>query len=312
MVAVSGGPDSVALLRGLARLRAPDCGRLIAAHFNHRLRGTESDEDEAFVVALCHRLAVPCHAGRGEGPAAASPDGLEAAARQVRYAFLQRTAGEHGARYVLTAHTAEDQAETILHRIVRGTGISGLGGMSRVRPLGPITLLRPLLGFRRADVLEYLEHLGQDYRVDSSNADLSLTRNRIRRQLLPQLAADFNPGVADALLRLGGLAREAHEALGELAVALLDRGVVQADGRVRVARTPLGKASRYLVREVLMAVWRQQRWPLQAMGFQQWELLAEMLLNRGNLPAKASFPGNIEVQATEEGLELAASGAIRG
>ena len=135
LVAVSGGGDSVALLRGLAALKLPGEGRLIVAHVNHKLRGADSEADQAFVQELCRQLGLACEiatatvdlsAGRGQG--------TEATARRGRYAVLDGTAGRVGARFVVTAHTADDQAETILHRMLRGTGIRGLSGMSRSRP----------------------------------------------------------------------------------------------------------------------------------------------------------------------------------
>ena len=141
----------------------------------------------------------------------------EATARTARYAFLQETAERFGARYVVTGHTADDQAETILHRIVRGTGIAGLAGMARVRPLGPAaTLIRPLLDFRRLELLAYLTDLGQPFRSDSSNSDTAFTRNRIRCRLLPELAAEYNPGVVASLVRLGRLAGEVQSVVDAL------------------------------------------------------------------------------------------------
>ena len=150
LAAVSGGGDSVALLRGLAALKLPGEGRLIAAHVNHKLRGADSDADQAFVQELCGQLGLACEvATAAVDPTAGSRgQGIEATARRARYAVLEEMAGRVGARFVVTAHTADDQAETILHRILRGTGIRGLSGMSRSRRLGPATLLRPLLGYR--------------------------------------------------------------------------------------------------------------------------------------------------------------------
>src|SRR3954468_11588552 len=163
LVAVSGGADSVALLCGLAALKQGQGeGRLIAAHFNHQLRGAESDEDEAFVRRLARELTVDIEVGSGDVRGGASGDGLEAAARSARYAFLTETARRSGARYVVTAHTADDQVETVLHRILRGTGLGGLAGIPRVRELTPgQALVRPLLSAGRADVTAYLLSLNQ-------------------------------------------------------------------------------------------------------------------------------------------------------
>ena len=221
VAAVSGGCDSVALLRALTAVKTGGQGRVSVAHLNHRLR-PEADDDERFVVELCGRLGVICEVGHVDvaGAAAEAGEGLEAAARRCRYRFLQEAAGRLGARFVVTAHTADDQAETILHRIVRGTGIRGLAGMARVRTLGHAALVRPLLGIRRAELVAYLDELGQPYRHDSSNADRRFTRNRIRLELLPRLRERFNPEIEEALLRLGTLAGEAQAEIDALVGAL--------------------------------------------------------------------------------------------
>ena len=312
LLAVSGGADSVALLRAMGALKARGPGRLTAAHLNHQLRPEESEADEAFVVDLCRRLGVPCRTHRANVGqlAAASSDGLESAARKARYDFLQDTAARLGARYVVTAHTADDQAETILHRIIRGTGIAGLAGMARARPLGPAaTLIRPLLGFRRTEIVEYLDDLGQPYCSDSSNDDTRLTRNRVRHELLPQLAARFNPGVVEALLRLGSLAGEVQTVVGRIVEDLADRCVIrQGSNTVEVRIGPLVGQPRYVVRELLAAVWQSQPWPLQAMGFVQWDLMADMILacpeDSTSGARKHTFPGGVLAERQEERLML--------
>jgi len=309
LAAVSGGADSVALLRAMVVLKQAGEGRLVAAHLNHGLRGEQSDADEVFVVELCRRLAVPCHVGHAavDRLAAEAGDGLEAAARVARYAFLEQTAARLGARYVATAHTADDQAETILHRILRGTGITGLAGIERTRPLGHATLIRPLLAARRSDVLDYLNTIEQPHRQDASNADLDFTRNRIRHELLPRLAADFNPNVVDALLRLGLLAAETQAVVDVQAQRLLQQCLVDdRSTSVRIALAPLIGEPRHLVRELLMAVWRRQGWPLQAMGYAQWETLAQMATahEKGAIPAKQTLPSAIFAERTAEFLVL--------
>ena len=166
----------------------------------------EADDDEQFVVELCRRLEIPCRVGQADVAALAKEqgDGREAAAREARYAYLLELAHDIGARYVATAHTADDQVETILHRIVRGTGLRGLAGMTRVRPLSPhVALVRPLLSVSRDEVEVYLRWLGQDWRDDATNQEREYTRNRIRHELLPLLAAEYNPQISAALTRLG-------------------------------------------------------------------------------------------------------------
>ncbi|OHB69007.1 MAG: tRNA lysidine(34) synthetase TilS [Planctomycetes bacterium RBG_13_63_9] len=312
LLAVSGGADSVALLRAINALRTGGQGRIVVAHFNHRFRGDESSADEQFVVDLCGQLQLPCELGCAQVGvlAAHGADGLEAAARAARYRFLEQTAARLGARYVVTAHTADDQAETILHRIMRGTGVAGLAGMARARPLGPaVTLIRPLLGLRRSELVAYLDDLGQPYRSDSSNDDTLHTRNRIRHDLLPRLAAQYNPGVVDALLRLGTLAAEVQGIIDSIVADLAERCVTATDpAGVEIDAAVLGRQPRYVVRELLMAIWRGQGWPMQAMGYAQWDLLAEMISATRSAPgqstSKQTFPGNIMAEATPDRLRL--------
>ncbi len=312
LLALSGGGDSVALFRAMHALKTSGPGRLVAGHVNHGLRGEESLADEQFVLELCERFGVPCEVVRvniaPQMPEAA--DGLETAARTIRYQTLEKLAARHGARYVVTAHTADDQAETILHRILRGTGIHGLAGIPRARPLGEsCTLIRPLLGLRRSELLTYLADLGQPYRSDSSNADPRFTRNRLRHQLLPLLAAQFNSGVVEALLRLAALAGEAQEVIDRQVQDLAPQCVLRrGSGPIRIQLRPLAGQPRYLLRELLIATWRDAGWPLQSMGFQQWDALTEMVLpsDAGDRPAagKLILPGNVRAEVRDGELCL--------
>jgi len=260
--------------------------------------------DQQFVARLCQSLGVDCVEGQADRPNANAPgESLEEAARAARYAFLTRSAEQLGARYVATGHTADDQAETILHRIVRGTGIGGLQGMPRARQLSPaVTLIRPMLGLRRAQLAAYLDDLEQPYRSDSSNEDTRFTRNRIRHELLPQLAEQYNSGVVDALLRLGKLSGEVQSVVDKLVDELIERCVVrETSQRVRIDTAALRGQSTYVIRELLMAVWREEGWPMQSMGFAQWELLAEMAVSK-SLPQ--TFPGEVSARKAGDHLIL--------
>jgi tRNA(Ile)-lysidine synthase len=308
LLAVSGGADSVAVLRAMTALKTGGAGRICVAHLNHQLRG-DATADERFVVELCGRLGVACEVGRAAVGrlAAQTGDGIETAARRARYRFLEDAAGRLGARFVVTAHTADDQAETILHRILRGTGVRGLAGMARVRPLGHATLIRPLLAIARAELIAYLDALGQPYLSDSSNADLRFTRNRIRRRLLPRLQKQFNQEVAEALLRLGSLAGEAQAVVDRLVDEQFDRCVTI--DRPRSARIDLRRTDRqeclssYLFCELLMAVWRRMGWPLRSMGAAKWEELAEMA-QAAAPAAKRVLPGGVVVEVVDGELRL--------
>jgi tRNA(Ile)-lysidine synthase len=235
-------------------------------------------------------------------------DGLEAAARESRYRFLQSTAERLGARYVVTAHTADDQAETVLHHLLRGTGLAGLAGISRARPLGPaVTLLRPMLCLRRQDVTAYLNDLGQTYRQDATNAQLDYTRNRIRHELLPSLAANYNPQVVEAISRLAMLAGDAQAVIERDAHELAERAVrASKPATVEVDLSKLRGSPRHLVRELLVAIWRSRGWPLQSMGYAEWESLAAMAVEPAKQLSqrKRVFPGEITVERHGEALCL--------
>jgi tRNA(Ile)-lysidine synthase len=313
LLAVSGGADSVALLRAVAALKTAGAGRLCVAHFNHKLRD-DSDDDEQFVTDLSDRLGLRCIMGCGNiaRMAADANEGIELTARRARHHFLQKAAGEVGARFVVTAHTADDQAETILHRIVRGTGIAGLAGIARSRRLGHATLLRPLLSVRRSELREYLRDIGQPFRDDPSNVDRRFTRNRIRHELLPLLAKQYNSAVADALLRLGSLAAEVQEVVENLADRLGEQAIKsQNETTVEIDAAALTGRPRYLLRELLVLVWRRQSWPMQAMGFVEWDQLAKMLSETDCTSPlnviKQIFPGNVQAEIRDGLLRLVRS-----
>jgi len=284
----------MALLRAVHSLSQanPGPGRVLAAHVNHRLRGAESDADEEFVREVCSRLGLELMVHRLEDSLAGA--GLEERARAARYELLTQTAEERGARFVAVAHTADDQAETILHHVLRGTGLTGLAGMSKFRSLSPaVTLVRPLLGTRRQSLRDYLAEVGQDFREDSSNADTSFTRNRLRHELLPHLAEHYNPSVIEALVRLGHLAAESRTIVEAHLEPLLDQAV-QIDGDPQVVTmdcAALAEQSRPMVRELLIAAWNEVAWGMGDMTFAHWEQLAELII--APTARKVMFPGAI-------------------
>ena len=306
LVAISGGKDSVALLHLLHTLKNAGEGAIIAAHLNHRLRDAASDGDERFVRQLCDELGVRLEVGRADVARAAElhGDGIEAAARNARYEFLLQAAHRHGARFLATAHTADDQVETILHRILRGTGISGLRGISAARAMDDgLTLVRPLLSVRREEIEHYVQAEQLPFREDASNRDLRFTRNRIRCDLLPKLRAEYNPGINDALLRMGELAAECDSVISELARSLADCCAEIDAAQVTIACEPLADQPPYLVRETLIRIWSAARLPQQAMGKRDWEALAEIAQTLGDVRAR-DFPDRVRATRTGEQLTL--------
>ena len=303
LVAVSGGPDSVALLRAMHALKPGGKGQLVVGHFNHRWR-PEADVDATFVQELADQLQLSCLVGNAEEGQSRS----EETARDQRYDFLIQGARKTGARFVAFAHTADDQVETILHRIMRGTGIAGLAGMPRVRQLDQgVALLRPLLCCHRSDVIDYLESLEQPFRSDHTNQDLQYTRNRIREQLLPQLQQEFNEGVVGALLRLGDRAAEVQQVLELLTGGLMEQSVeFQQDDQqqqVQIDCQALAADHQLLLRELFVAIWKRQAWPRQSMGSEQWQRLADMLRDKAGSGVE-SLPGSVRAKKEGESLWL--------
>ncbi|MCA9247527.1 MAG: tRNA lysidine(34) synthetase TilS [Planctomycetales bacterium] len=298
LVAVSGGADSVALLRALTRLKSAGEGRLVVAHLNHALRGESSDADEQFVRDLAHKLSLEFTSERVDIGGHPQTDGLEAAARDARYAFFARAAERFGARYIALAHTRDDQVETILHRIVRGTGIAGLAGIPRTRRLSEsATLVRPLLSSSRTEICSYLNRLGQTWREDATNADIRHTRNRIRNVLLPLLLDQFNPRADEAMLRLGALAGEMQSIVDTRIDELIEKRVrFESPASVAVDAAHLASVPRYLRRELWIGIWRKMRWPRQAMTHAHWDELAGMTADT-HANAQRIFPGQVTVRA---------------
>lgn len=297
VVAVSGGPDSVALLHALASHESPN---LVIAHLNHQLRGQDSEDDERFVQELHDVLDARATARlelrreRVDVGAQARREGgnLESVARRIRYDWLVQVARDVHAPFVATGHTANDQAETVLHRLLRGTGLKGLRGIAARRSLASgIELIRPLLGVTRAEVLAYLEAEGQAYREDDSNNNRSYTRNRIRHELLPYLAQHYNPAIASTLCRLAEQAAGAYEHQERLAEDLLAEAERWRAGKLLVfAAARLAGQPRQLVREVFRLIWIREGWPLRSMGFREWDRLAAVAL--GEIGA-VDLPGGI-------------------
>jgi tRNA(Ile)-lysidine synthase len=214
-IAVSGGADSVALLVLLLELRAELGIVLSVAHVNHKLRGDESDADEQFVAELARKNELDLHSGDAPVDGRAGL-GIEAAARELRYDFFRRLAREGHVTKIATAHTLDDQAETILLRIFRGTGIRGLAGIhprivfkQQGSALGEV--VRPLLGFRRAALPDFLRERGQVWREDSSNLDTVFLRNRARHRLLPIIAEEFGEAAIEHMGELAEIARAEEE-----------------------------------------------------------------------------------------------------
>ena len=278
--AVSGGADSMALLWGMYLLREKLGISLCAAHFNHHLRGAESDRDEQFVRDFCDRFDIPLHVGGGK--IVPGPKGLEAAARDARYAFFDTLPGK-----IATAHTADDNAETVLMHLVRGTGLKGLGGIA---PVGG-RKIRPMLNCTRQQVLAFLEEYHISYVEDSSNSGDDFLRNRLRHHVMPLLKQE-NPCFAENTSRMAMELRGDEAALASLAAFEKLPGVTEL-------KTLSGP-----VRSRMLADFLKQ------CGVKEPErehvLLAESLVFSDKPSASGQFPGNVTIRRNYDRLELGA------
>jgi len=210
--AVSGGADSVAMLRALVELREELGLRLSVAHLNHGIRGAEADGDAEFVRELAAKFSLPCRIEKVDAPGWAREKklSLETAARELRYAFFERLIADGEATTIATAHTMDDQAETVLLRLLRGAGTAGLAAIPMTRALGRGRVARPLLGVRRAEIERYLQGLGQAWREDATNASDEPLRNRVRHELTPLLES-WNPAIKQTLAQTARLAAAEEE-----------------------------------------------------------------------------------------------------
>ncbi len=303
LVAVSGGADSVALLDALLQLRrygqAPQT--ILAAHLNHQLRGDESDGDENFVRALAAKLAVNVVVDSIAvgAQALAERQNLEATARRLRYEFLTRAAESCGAQFVCTAHTQNDQAETVLMRLLRGAGAEGLRGIyPSLQLTASIKLIRPMLSVSRTEVIEHCRYRNLEFRTDSSNFSLEFTRNRIRQELMPLLRG-FNPRLDETLARTAGLLSEDQEFLEQTAAEALAAAQVEAELDAKLLRAYPPTIQRRMLRLWL----RKQR------GLQRIEAVhlaaVESLVVRGAGGRTVELPGGWQVRLKSGKLRLA-------
>lgn len=305
-VAVSGGPDSVCLLQILTGLAAEYGIGLSVAHFNHKLRGEESDADERLVAALAASLGLPFY--RAEGDVASVKDNLEQAARRARRAFfagLMKTQAD----VVALGHTRDDQAETVLFRLLRGSGLAGLAG---IYPVSADGYIRPLLDVTRADVEEFLRARGLAWREDSSNRDPRFARNRIRHDLLPRLAREWNPRIRESLAHLADLAFEEERwwkaYADDLSAHLLRRhDFEQNDGGVEFCLADVAHFPAAIQRRLIRRALADTKGDLRRLEFAHIEAVLELMARpEGN--GRLRLPGDIEVRRSFDWLRIAPAG----
>ena len=309
IVAVSGGPDSLALLLLLVELGQSPGLSIHVAHLDHGLRGQESREDAQFVEETARRLNLPVTLEQAdvESYRMGRHLSLEEAAREVRYSFLSRTAAAQGAAVVVLGHTADDQAETILMHLLRGSGLSGLTGMSTVAhwpfpgDSQGVTLVRPLLEVTREETKSYCLWKGITPREDSSNRSIQFTRNRLRSDLLPLLRS-YNPRFQEALLRLGHSATQDQAYIVEEAARARERLAVDLGEGITIDREGFVALPPTLKRHLLRLIYQELRGSSHGLEHQHLEEMVR--LSQGSTGKEIDLPDGLVFSVARDSLRL--------
>lgn len=290
LAAVSGGADSVALLHMLKALRKKLNINIHVAHLDHMFRGEESQQDAEFVAALCRGWNVPytIEAVNVSDYKVRQRLSNQVAAREVRYRFLEQVAQSQNCHRIALGHHADDQAETVILNLLRGTGPTGLAGIS---PIRDGRYIRPLLGIRRSDIELYCQENSLPYRNDSSNCKTEYLRNRVRIQLLPQLEEQYNPEIVDALIRLADICRAEDKFIEEQTNALYQTLITDEKDKIIINSKELSKVDLALRRRVLRQVYRQATGGKRELSFFHVELLIKQACSVN--PIVIELPGDI-------------------
>jgi tRNA(Ile)-lysidine synthase len=302
VVGCSGGADSVALAITLCALRvdvrekSASQGTLRLVHVNHGLRGEASDGDEQFVRELAVRLGLEFHVERLSGRA-----GDEATLRTARESIFSEHAHAIGARYVAVGHTADDNAETMLHHLFRGTGPAGIAGIAPFRPLGAeAVLVRPMLNVRRDMIRDVLKRNHIAWREDASNSDTHYSRNWIRHELLPLVESRY-PNAVDRIANAVSLQREWRAYIERQALQWLDEHrLLSPEGEVWLRRNSTSDS--VLIVEAIQHVWRQLHWSRMDMTMTHWNRLAQSI--QSVRVERYTLPGSVDVSADEHVVRL--------
>ncbi len=301
VVAVSGGADSVALLHALCQLRAEWQLTLHVAHLDHGVREASRDDAEC-VRDLASRWEVPASIERRDVPAACRREGwsLEDGARRIRYEFLLEVARRQSASAIALAHTADDQAETVLMRLVRGTGLMGLGAIPFTRQLEEMRIVRPLLEVWRREVVAYLTQVGVAHREDATNADPRFVRNRVRHELLPLLEQHYNPNIKRTLTQLAEQSRLDYAYLQAAAERQWKR-VVKAAPSTHVAITVASfiKQPKALQRQLIRQAIHRVRGDLTQFEFRHW-LEIEQLFYEQPVGSIVDLPAGVQLRREQD------------
>jgi len=312
VIGCSGGADSTALVLALKRI-CPTSTTLVLAHWNHKLRGAESEADVAFVRHLARRFSLKFVEGEitnlSQGPLGNQmndqPSTDEASLRVMRYRFFEQSAYNLGARYVVVGHHADDQVETVLHNLFRGSGLSGLRGMPAFRGLGQdLVLARPMLDVWRSEVLDYLQMHKQSFRTDSSNASRLYTRNRIRNQLLPAIQEHYGRDVRAAIANASGVLGEVFDDIDLQSQSWASENLRNLNDRCfQLAPDSITRTPWQIVQQAIINEYHRRRWSVGGYNRSHWESLRRFFsLEDRSVNCAPMLPDRISVTRTSEGF----------
>ena len=302
VVAVSGGPDSMFLLHALLRLKNKlGISKVSACNLDHCLRGSESEEDSRFVRWEADRLGIECFQKKVNIAATkAKTLSTEEAAREARYAFYEEAAAKAGANVIATGHTIDDQAETVLMRMVKGASLKGLVGIAPVRDVGALRIIRPLVEIEKEEIVNYLDDSLIRYRIDSSNLENKYFRNIVRREIVPFLES-YNPRLKRSLFNLAEHLREDFEFIKHEKSKVTSRIATATKGAIAIKLKDIVLQPAAIQKEVLRDSLEMAGGEVKKLSFRHWKEVDSLLKRKGK-GFSADLPGSIRVTRTASEL----------
>jgi tRNA(Ile)-lysidine synthase len=302
LAAVSGGPDSIFLLHALLRLKNKlGVKRIAACNLDHCLRGKESEEDSGFVKREARRLGIECYQKKVDVSASKAKElSTEEAARDARYAFYEEAARKADANVIATGHTIDDQAETILMRIVKGASLKGLVGIAPVRDDGVLRIIRPLVELEKEELVSYLDESEIKYRIDSSNLEDKYFRNIVRREIVPFLE-NYNPRLKRSLFNLAEHLREDFEFIKHEKARISKNIITEACGTVGIRLRDIVLQPSAIQKEVLRDSLEMAGGAVKKLSFRHWKEVDALLKSKGK-GFSIDLPGSIRVTRTASEL----------
>ena len=308
VVGVSGGPDSVALLVLLSKLKRKYSLKIVAAHLNHGLSKKQAHSFCARAKATAGALKLPFYSKKVavKNLAKRNKRSLEEMGRMVRYQFFEEVAAKTKCRKIATAHTLDDQAETVLMRIFRGAGLRGLTGIAYKRRQGRFEVIRPLLSVEKVELTAFLKENRIPFCTDKTNAETLFTRNRVRHELLPKIARDFNPQIKTSLANLQAVCAELQDYLQALALEKLKKSVrrgASSSKKLSLSLAALRRLEPVILRETVLAALAQHSGSLKRFTHAHVQGIADIVKSE-KLPLETHLPGPMIVRKTVKSLDF--------